>query len=106
MKTLYERRAHIIARAPISPTNTAFTATSTAEVAIGAGPGANLLRMTPSTACRIRFGTSGLGAASASDAPLEAGVQRIFTIGNDCTHFRVIRQTADGVLTWDVVGKV
>jgi len=108
MKTRLQRLAHIIARAPIVSTNTAYTATSSAAVQLNStGTGAYLVVVTPTTNCYIKFGESNMPAAAAADFPLEAGVEYIFEVSTQFTgYFRVVRQTADGSLNWYIPGKV
>jgi hypothetical protein len=49
----------------------------------------------------IRFGISTVAAATASDYLLRAGIgEEFWCESSDDTHFRVIRDTADGTLHW------
>ncbi len=53
------------------------------------------------SAFRIRVGTSTVGAATANDYFVAAGEEfQRWCLSREDTHFRAIRDTADGTLTW------
>lgn len=81
-------------------TNTAFTGTSSAEVAIGTLSLSREIMMIASQRCHIRFGATGLSAAAvgAGVLPLAADERFHMKVPAGVTHFRVIRDSADGVL--------
>lgn len=82
-------------------TRTSVAATSSAEVAIGTLGASREVMLIASTRCHIRFGATGLGAASASAGvlPLPADTMFHLVIPVGVTHFRVIRDNVDGFLT-------
>lgn len=81
------------------------TSTSTAATALPTLYDGREIMVHASTRCFIRFGTSGLNAASVGAGQLiaEAGVPFHFRVNPSFTHFRVIRETADGSLTLTAV---
>lgn len=84
-----------------SGTRTTVGATSSAEVAIGTlGPTREIMLMA-STRCHIRFGATGLAAAAAGAGvlPLAADERFHLKVPVGTTHFRVIRDSADGFLS-------
>jgi hypothetical protein len=57
------------------------------------------------TDCFVRFGVTGVGAATSSDWPMLSGVPQAFFIEpNEDRFFRAIRSTADGTLKWYISG--
>lgn len=61
--------------------------------------------MSATVNCYVEFGTSSMSAAtSANGHLLLAGKRYLFTVTRGDTHFRAIRQAADGLLTWYVPG--
>lgn len=92
--------------APIVVTATAFTAVSTAAVALSSGNrGKFVVLMTPTQACYVKFGDASVGAATSSDFPLVANQTYRFVCSDDTNNFRVIRNAADGTLSWYIAGK-
>ena len=82
-------------------TRTAFTSTSTAAVAIGTLADAREVLLTASARCFVALGASDVGAAARTDAaviPIEEGEKFPLRLAAGVTHYRVIRDTADGVL--------
>lgn len=82
-------------------TRTAVGATSSSAVAIGTLGTSREVMLVASTRCFIRWGDSGVTAAAAADAdvlalPADALFHLRVPVG--VTHFRVIRDTADGFL--------
>jgi hypothetical protein len=87
-------------RAPIVQ---AFTAASTAAVATGVATGCDSngrwFTFLPTQDCHIIFGDATVAAASASSMLFNAGVRvELWLARSTDTHFRVIRDTADGTL--------
>jgi len=82
-------------------TRTAVAATSTAAVAIGTLGESREVMAHASTRCFVRFGASDVAAASAGAGQLilEAGERFHLRLAAGVTHFRVIRDTADGFIT-------
>ena len=76
----------------------AFTATSTAAIALPTLGATREIRFAPGARCWIRFGDSGVAAAeaAANSFPLEANYPELFPVPVGATHFRIIRDTADG----------
>lgn len=74
---------------------------STAAAALPALSASREIMAHASTRCFVRFGASGLAAASAGAGQLvlEAGERFHFRLAATSTHYRVIRDTADGFLT-------
>lgn len=79
----------------------AYTSTSTAAVALPALGTSRELMLMPSTRCFVRFGDSNVGAAAAAAGNLALAADERFhlRISAGVTHFRVIRDTADGNLS-------
>lgn len=96
--------------APEAPTfrnNLSFTAASSAAKDAGVcGQNRGVLVVTPTQNCYIRFGGSDVTAATSSDLRLVAGKLYCFEFNAATRYFRVIRQSADGILTWYVSGAV
>lgn len=85
----------------------AVSSSSTSAVALGlsVSSGGEWVTLVSTEDAHIRFGTSGVGAATTSDYFLPAGQERAFyCLVNEDTHFRVIRATADGNLHWYISG--
>lgn len=85
-----------------APTKTAFNGTSSAVVATGSN-GLDIagcwMTFLPTQDCHIRFGDSGVAAATISDMLFKAGVAvALWCSKNDATHYKVIRDVADGDL--------
>jgi hypothetical protein len=78
----------------------AFTATSTAAVALPTLGTSREVMLMPSTRCFVRFGDSGVAAAAAAAGNLALAADERFhlRIPVGVTHLRVIRDTADGNL--------
>lgn len=103
-KSVFQRRTANLA--PQVVTATAFTVTSSSAVQIhSGGTGKYIVYFIPTQNCYIKFGTSGVAAATSSDWPLVANQMVRFVISNDSNYFTVIRNSADGTLDWFVVGK-
>jgi hypothetical protein len=88
-------RAYNLAQA----TRTAVGATSSVAVAIGTLAASREVMLVASTRCFIRFGTSSVAAATATDAALlalPADAMFHMRLPSDVTHYTVIRDTADG----------
>jgi hypothetical protein len=85
-----------------SPTKTSFTSASTAAVptgSFGASVAGVWMTFIATQACHIRFGDVNVAAATSSDEPIGAWERVHYWCSNkDATHFRVIRDTADGDL--------
>lgn len=82
-------------------TRTAVGSTSSAAVAIGTLSTSREVMLIASTRCMIKFGNSGVAAAAVNDADvlaLPADAMFHMRIPAGVTHFRVIRDTADGFL--------
>ncbi len=82
-------------------TRTAIGATSSAAVAIGTLGTSREVMLVASSRCMIKWGTSGVTAAAATDTDvlvLPADAMFHLRVPNGVTHFRVIRDTADGFL--------
>jgi len=82
-------------------TRTAVATASSAAVAIGTLGASRELMLAASTRCFVRFGTSAVTAAAATDAnvlALPADVMFHLRVPAGVTHFTVIRDTADGFL--------
>jgi hypothetical protein len=80
-------------------TRTAVGATSSAAVAIGTLSASREVMLVASTRCFIRFGTSSVAAANATDAALlalPADAMFHMRLPSGVTHYTVIRDTADG----------
>jgi hypothetical protein len=80
-------------------TRTAVGATSSAAVAIGTLSASREVMLVASTRCFIRFGTSTVTAANATDAALlalPADAMFHMRLPSGVTHYTVIRDTADG----------
>lgn len=78
----------------------AFTSTSTTEAALPTLGASREVRLCASQRCWIKWGTTGLSAAAAEAAsfPVEANSPEVIRIPSGATHYRVIRDTADGNL--------
>lgn len=81
---------------------TAFTGTSTAEAlvipsftAIDTGMAVAFIC---DADCHIRFGATGMGAATTSDWYLPAGREKVWRLAPQLIYFRVIQHTATGNL--------
>ena len=76
----------------------AFTATSTAEEALPTLGATREVRFAASARCWMKWGATGLSAAApeAASFVLEANSPEVVAIPAGATHFRVIRDTADG----------
>lgn len=80
---------------------TAIGSASSAAVPIGALGASREVMLVASSRCFIKFGASGVAAAAAADADLlalPADAMFHLRIPAGVTHFRVIRDTADGFL--------
>jgi hypothetical protein len=80
---------------------TAFTATSSAAVALGTLSTSREILVVTSSRCFIKWGTSSVSAAAATDndvLALPADAMFHLRVSAGVTHFRVIRDTADGFL--------
>lgn len=79
----------------------AFTSTSTAATALPTLGASREVRLCASARCWIKWGTSGVSAAAAEAAsfPVEANSPEVIRIPSSATHYRVIRDSADGNLT-------
>lgn len=75
-----------------------FTATSTTEAALPTLGATREIRFAASARCWVKWGATGLTAAAAENVSfvLEANAPEVLTIPAGATHFRVIRDTADG----------
>ena len=84
---------------------TAVATASTAAAALPTLSASRELMAHASTRCFVRLGESDVGAASAAAGHLvlEAGERFHFRVAVGNTHFRVIRDTADGFLTLTAV---
>jgi hypothetical protein len=78
----------------------AFTATSTTEAALPTLGATREIRFAASARCWVKWGATGLTAAAAEAASfvLEANAPEVICIPAGATHYRVIRDTADGNL--------
>ena len=78
----------------------AFTATSTTEAALPTMGASREIRFAASARCWVKWGATGLTAAAAEAASfvLEANAPEVIAMPAGATHFRVIRDTADGNL--------
>ncbi len=78
----------------------AFTATSTAEAALPTLGASREIRFAASARCWVKWGATGLTAAAAEAASLvlEANSPEVIAMPAGATHFRVIRDSADGNL--------
>jgi hypothetical protein len=88
---------------PVSanPTAQAVTSVSTAAIPIPGQGGRQIYMATVSnTAVRVRFGLSDVSAASSTDVRIFNVSGFGFFIDASVTHFRIIRDTADGTLLW------
>ena len=76
----------------------AFSSTSTTEAALPTLGASREIRFAPSARCWVKWGATGLTAAAAEAASfvLEANSPEVLTIPVGATHFRVIRDVADG----------
>ena len=63
---------------------------------------AQIVTMVANQDVRIRFGVSDVGAATTSDFLIPKNVIVSWLCGDADTHFRVIRDSADGALEWYV----
>lgn len=83
-----------------SQTRTAIGATSSAAVALGTLGLSREVMLHATSRCFILFGASDVAAASAAAGHLilEAGERFITRMPTSVTHFRVIRDSADGHL--------
>ena len=82
-------------------TRTVVGATSSAAIAIGTLGSSRELMMVASARCFVKFGDSAVAAAAATDADvLPVPVDAMFhhRIPTGVTHFRVIRDSVDGIL--------
>jgi hypothetical protein len=79
---------------------TAFTATSTTEAALPSLGATRELRICASQRCWLITGATGVSAASAGNTslPIPADSVEVIRIPSGHTHFRVIRDTADGFI--------
>lgn len=76
-----------------TPVNGATGAASTAEIALpfnDYGKPAHLLHIVVDKACYIRFGVTGMAAASSADLLLAAGENNFVNPQGALTHFRII----------------
>lgn len=82
-------------------TRTAVTATSTTAVALGTLGALREVMIHATTRLFMRFGNSGVAAATvgANQLILEPGEKFHLRVPPDVTHFRAIRDTADGFVT-------
>lgn len=81
-------------------TRTATSSTSSAAVAFGALGESREVMLTASERCFVVFGASDVAAASGTDAavlPIEAGEKWHLKLPAGVTHYRVIRDSVDGV---------
>jgi hypothetical protein len=78
----------------------AFTATSTTEAALPTMGASREIRFAPSARCWVKWGATGLTAAApeAASFVLEANSPEVLQIPAGATHFRVVRDSADGNL--------
>lgn len=82
-------------------TRTSIAATSSSAVAIGTLGTSREVMLVASSRCFVKFGASGVSAAAAADTDvlaLPADAMFHLRIPDGVTHFRVIRDTADGFL--------
>lgn len=93
---------------PLAPQATAFTATGTTGAALhAAGRGKFTVVFVANQNCHIRFGTSAaMTVAAVTDWYLPLGQERVRTFSDDSNFFSVIRDTADGTLSWYVAGSL
>lgn len=82
-------------------TRTAVAATASAAIAIGTLGASRELMLIASARCFVKFGTSGVAAPAATDTdvlalPADAMFHLRIPVG--VTHFRVIRDSADGFI--------
>lgn len=82
-------------------TREAFTTASTAALALPALGARREARFISSARCFVRFGGSGVGAASvaAGMAIFPADCPEVIVVPSDATHYRVIGETAGGSLS-------
>ncbi len=82
-------------------TRTAVGSTSSAAVSLGTLGNSREIMIISSTRCFINFGASNVGAASAGAGNLPLPADSIFhlRIPENVSHFRVIRDTADGFIS-------
>ena len=82
-------------------TRTAFSSTSSAAVALGALSAEREIMITATARCFLVFGASDVAAAdgtAATNLPIEPGEKFHIRLPAGVTHYRVIRDTSDGVL--------
>jgi hypothetical protein len=90
--------------APTVSNTTVVSVTNSASAQQVAPGGKQTVYVVSSTACYVIFGQVGsVPTPSSSNAvPLAAGVFYKFQTSNGANAFKVIRQSADGTLTWTV----
>jgi len=91
----------VMVYAPGAGNSQSTGAASSAAVDVGAGT--TRIIVTCDQDAHIRFGTSAVGAAVATDWPIWARIPQVFDITNAGHYFRVIRDSANGTLYWALV---
>lgn len=92
-----------VAGSPVTAQTAAVGAASTAAIAIAENtPGGAVYEFTATTLCHVKFGDSGVGAATTADLVLGPWVTRRY-VEPSVTHLRVIQSAAAGFLSWQRV---
>lgn len=82
---------------PTAGTQVSVAATSTTAQSV---VGQTRIVISSTTLCHIIFGASNVAAAQATDYPLQPVTDYVFDVTPGRDYFRVIRDAADGTLTW------
>lgn len=99
MSSFASQNARILA--PLSPTRTALSTSSTA--AVSAGNAGEVICFLSDADVHIVFGTSAVAAADTDSIKLRAGVIYPFTLDASRTHFRAILASGSSEM-WHFVG--
>jgi hypothetical protein len=96
---------YLVLPATQSKLTVAIASASTTAAALPGKPG-QLVLVSTDTDCFVNIGTSGLAAASSSvySVFLPAGTVFVLRVTADHTHVRAIRDTADGFLSFTLMG--
>lgn len=82
---------------PKAGTQVSVTAASTSAQSL---VGQTRVVISSTTLCHIIFGGSSVAAAQSTDYPLQPSTDYVFDVTPGRDYFRVIRDSADGTLTW------
>lgn len=89
--------AAVMVFGPLAGTQVSVTSTSTAAQSLA---GKTRVVISCTTLCHIIFGGTTVAAAQSTDYPLQPNTDYVFDIVSGRDNFRVIRDSADGTLTW------